>query len=39
MTVIAGASPEAYRFALFMLSSDGQRILSRHGFGAPALPR
>ena len=39
LTVMATASPEAYRLALFILSTDGQRILASHGFAAPALPR
>jgi len=38
-TVIAGAPPQAYQFALFILSVDGQRILAKHGFAAPALPQ
>jgi ABC-type molybdate transport system substrate-binding protein len=37
LTVIATAPPAAYRFAMFILSDDGQRILARHGFSAPAL--
>ena len=37
LTVVAGASPAAYRFAMFILSSDGQRILASHGFAAPTL--
>ena len=39
LTVTAGASPSAYRFAMFILSSDGQRILAKHGFSAPNLPQ
>jgi ABC-type molybdate transport system substrate-binding protein len=39
LTVINGARPSAYRFALFILSSEGQRILAKHGFAAPALPQ
>jgi ABC-type molybdate transport system substrate-binding protein len=39
LTVLNGASPEAYQFAMFILSVDGQRILARHGFAAPALPQ
>ena len=39
LTVIAGAPPPAYRFAMFILSVDGQRILAKHGFAAPALPQ
>jgi molybdenum ABC transporter molybdate-binding protein len=34
LTVIAGARPEAARFAQFLLSSAGQGILTRHGFAA-----
>jgi ABC-type molybdate transport system substrate-binding protein len=36
LTVMAGASPQAARFAQFVLGAEGQRILERHGFGAPA---
>jgi molybdate transport system substrate-binding protein len=39
LTVIGGASPQAYQFAIFVLSVDGQRILAKHGFAAPALPQ
>lgn len=39
LTVMNGASPNAWRFAMFILSRDGQAILARHGFAAPALPR
>lgn len=39
LTVLAGASPQAYQFAMFILSTDGQRILAKHGFTAPALPQ
>ncbi|MCC6778369.1 MAG: molybdate ABC transporter substrate-binding protein [Hyphomicrobiales bacterium] len=39
LTVIAGASPAAYAFALFILSVEGQRVLARHGFAAPTLPQ
>ncbi|WP_210188015.1 molybdate ABC transporter substrate-binding protein [Bosea sp. CRIB-10] len=39
LTVLNGASPNAYRLAMFILSPDGQRILARHGFVAPGLPR
>jgi ABC-type molybdate transport system substrate-binding protein len=39
LTVIAGASPAAYRFAMFVLSPEGQRILAGHGFAAPNLPQ
>ena len=39
LTVVGGASSQAYRFAIFVLSVDGQRILAKHGFAAPALPQ
>lgn len=39
LTVMTGASPNAWRFAMFILSQDGQTILARHGFAAPTLPR
>jgi len=38
LTVMTDASPNAYRFAIFVLSSGGQRILANHGFAAPGLP-
>ena len=38
LTVTNDASPGAYRFALFILSSEGQGILASHGFSAPGLP-
>jgi molybdenum ABC transporter molybdate-binding protein len=37
LTVMTTASPPAYRFAMFILSPDGQRILANHGFAAPGL--
>jgi molybdate transport system substrate-binding protein len=37
LTVMADASPGAYQFALFILSSEGQRILAAYGFSAPGL--
>lgn len=37
LTVIADASPNAYRLAMFILSVQGQRILASHGFTAPNL--
>ena len=37
LTVIAQASSDAYRFAMYILSTDGQRVLSKHGFAAPTL--
>jgi ABC-type molybdate transport system substrate-binding protein len=39
LRVVSGASPQAYQFALFILSVDGQRVLARHGFAAPGLPQ
>jgi ABC-type molybdate transport system substrate-binding protein len=39
LTVMTTASPAAYRFAMFILSADGQRILANHGFAAPGVPR
>jgi molybdate transport system substrate-binding protein len=37
--VMNSASPQAYRFALFILSMDAQRILANYGFTAPGAPR
>ena len=39
LTVMNGASVSAYKFALFILSSEAQRTLAKHGFAAPALPQ
>jgi molybdate transport system substrate-binding protein len=39
LTVMSGSSPNAFRLAMFILSADGQRTLSAHGFAAPALPQ
>ena len=39
LTVLANASAGAYRLAMFILSSDGQRMLAKHGFAAPTLPQ
>jgi len=39
LTVMNGASAAAYKFAMFILSADGQRTLAKHGFAAPALPQ
>jgi molybdate transport system substrate-binding protein len=39
LTVMSDASPGAYRFALFILSTEGQHVLSSHGFSTPSLPR
>ena len=38
LTVLSRASPQAYQFAVFILSVEGQRVLAKHGFAAPALP-
>jgi molybdate transport system substrate-binding protein len=38
LTVMTAASPPAYRFAMFILAPDAQRILANHGFTAPGLP-
>ena len=38
LTVLIGASPQAYQLAMFILSVDGQRALARYGFSAPLLP-
>ena len=37
LTVMNDAPAAAYRFALFILSTEGQRILAAHGFAAPGL--
>ena len=39
LTVMTGASPNAWRFAMFILSHDGQALLAKHGFAAPTLQR
>ena len=39
LTVLNGSSPQAYELAMFILSIDGQRVLAKHGFAAPALPQ
>ncbi|WP_332698081.1 molybdate ABC transporter substrate-binding protein [Bosea sp. (in: a-proteobacteria)] len=39
LTVLNRASPNGYRLAMFILSPAGQRILAKHGFSAPGLPR
>jgi molybdate transport system substrate-binding protein len=39
LTVLNGSSPQAYEFAMFILSIDGQRVLAKHDFAAPALPQ
>jgi ABC-type molybdate transport system substrate-binding protein len=35
LTVLADAKPGGKQFVQFVLSTDGQRILARHGFDAP----
>jgi molybdate transport system substrate-binding protein len=37
LTLLAGATPAAARFALFILSLDGQALLQQSGFGPVAL--
>ena len=37
LTVMNGASVSAHKFALFILSVEGQGTLAKHGFAAPAL--
>lgn len=39
MTVVAGAPVAAHRFAMYILSPEGQRVLAGHGFAAPGLVR
>jgi ABC-type molybdate transport system substrate-binding protein len=39
LTVLDGTVPAAYQLAMFILSTNGQRILAKHGFAAPALPQ
>lgn len=40
MTLLSGSTnPAAARFALFILSRQGQEILTRNGFEAPSLPQ
>ncbi len=38
IVMMRGARGEAARFAMFVLSPDGQAVLERHGFAAPGLP-
>ncbi|MGO4126711.1 extracellular solute-binding protein [Inquilinus sp. YAF38] len=38
LALLAGATPEAARFALFLLSLDGQALLREAGFAPTALP-
>jgi molybdate transport system substrate-binding protein len=39
LTVLNGAPADAYRLAMFILSPEGQGILAKAGFDAPALPQ
>jgi ABC-type molybdate transport system substrate-binding protein len=39
LTVMTNASPNAYNFAMFILSAEGQRVLAKYGFAAPTLPQ
>ena len=39
LTLVDGASTKAAGFAMFIVSPDGQRILAKHGFVAPGLPK
>jgi molybdenum ABC transporter molybdate-binding protein len=39
LTVMTTAPPAAYRFALYILSTDAQRILANLGFAASGVPR
>jgi molybdenum ABC transporter molybdate-binding protein len=37
LTVMHDATVDAYRFAMFILSVEGQAVLARHGFASPGL--
>lgn len=39
LSVMNDASASAYKLALFILSTEGQRVLARYGFAAPSLPQ
>ncbi len=39
LTVLNRASSNGYRFAMYILSPQGQAILAKYGFAAPGLPR
>jgi molybdate transport system substrate-binding protein len=39
LTVLNGAPADAYRLVMFMMSPEGQGILAKAGFDAPALPQ
>jgi ABC-type molybdate transport system substrate-binding protein len=38
LTVLNSAPVTAYRFAMYILSADGQRVLAKFGFFTPTLP-
>jgi ABC-type molybdate transport system substrate-binding protein len=38
LIVLDGAGPAAWRFALYVLSPDGQALLARYGFAADGQP-
>jgi ABC-type molybdate transport system substrate-binding protein len=37
LTVMKNASAGAFQLALFIVSTEGQRLLAAHGFNAPGL--
>jgi ABC-type molybdate transport system substrate-binding protein len=37
LTVMNDASPWAYKFAMFIISTEGQEAIARYGFVAPGL--
>lgn len=39
LTVTNGAPPAALRFAMFILATEGQTLLVRHGFESASMPR
>jgi molybdate transport system substrate-binding protein len=39
LTVLNGAPADAYRLVMFIMSPEGQGILAKAGFDAPALPQ
>jgi molybdate transport system substrate-binding protein len=39
LAVMSGVSPNAWRFAMYILSADGQNALARHGFAVPSLQK
>jgi molybdenum ABC transporter molybdate-binding protein len=39
LTVMTGASAPAYQLAMYILSTEGQRALVKHGFAATGLPQ